>query len=132
MSPLWRAAAGAATLELPRGVYSEYALRIALHVFTRRAEAEAEEVRSGWRVTLRPLGQAGLDALAGDFLNELLNQEYRFAVSALNRKVSGFLVTQALLSARGGENPPPQPEEDAAFRAEAEGMLREAKEESGG
>ncbi|MFH1723461.1 MAG: hypothetical protein ABII00_02450 [Elusimicrobiota bacterium] len=142
-------------LTVSKRVYSEEALKLAANVFSRRAQAEFAEAENGWEVTLLPRsrraskggrvrrppgvdagprarGLAELKALEGEFLNELLSQEYRVLVSGFNKRIAGVLVTQALFSARGGENPPKPPKESAAFKKEAAKLLREAKEETHG
>lgn len=99
-----------AELTLAPKLYSDEALRIAAAVFDGRAEVYLEDGRAARVVTLeakrKDLDAAGLEALAGDFLNELLNQEYRFLVSRFNRKIADLISAQTLLSARGGEKAP--------------------------
>jgi hypothetical protein len=72
-----------------------------------------------------------LTQLAGTFLNELLNQEYRFVVGRFNQKISGLIVTRALLAARGGEKPMETPAEEKTpeFARETERLMREAEAE---
>ncbi|MBI3297876.1 MAG: hypothetical protein HYZ75_06920 [Elusimicrobia bacterium] len=87
-------------LKVPKAVYSEAALTIAAQVFAARAEISVDETKKDWDLTLES-SEKDLDALAGDFLVELLNHEYRILVSELNKGASSLLVTQALLAARG-------------------------------
>lgn len=126
-------AARAVSFSLPKSLYSLDALRIAGVVFASRAEVYHEETKAEHRLTLesrrRDSGPAELEALAGDFHNELLNQEYRFLVARFNRKIADLIVTQTLLAARGGENPPAPPAETPEFRAEADRLMAEAAEE---
>lgn len=114
-------------------VYSDEALRIAAAVFEARCEAYVEKKKAGVVLTLearrKDLDAKALEALAGDFVNELLNQEYRFLVGRFNRKVADLVVTQALLSARGGETPPKKAEDDPKFREEAARLMSEAAAE---
>lgn len=51
-------------------------------------------------VVLKPKGSAevDLDALAGEFANELLNQALRKAVGASNAKIREFILAKALFS----------------------------------
>jgi His-Xaa-Ser system protein HxsD len=122
------------SLTAPKSVYSRDGLGIAAHIFAGRAEVYLSESPKSWELTLksrRPAGEAELRALAGEFFNELLNQEYRFLVSRLNAKVSGLIVAQTLLSARGGETAPAAPPEERTpeFKAEVDRMMAEAAEE---
>lgn len=121
-------------LDLPAGVYSPDSVRIAAHVFDRRAEAFlSEEGRTLEVALVSRSGDAGpeeLKALGKEFLNELLNQEYRALVGRFNRKITDLVVTQALYSARGGETPPEKADESSPeFKADVERMLKEAEEE---
>lgn len=121
-------------LRLPAAVYSPDSVRIAAHVFDRRAEAFLSEEGRTLEVTLVSRGaDAGpeeLGRLGREFLNELLNQEYRALVGRFNRKITDLVVTQALYSARGGETPPEKADEGSPeFQADVERMMREAEEE---
>lgn len=124
-----------AALSLSSAVYSDEAVRIAAAVFDSRCEVYHEEKKGGFALTLaarrKDLDEKALEALAGDFLNELLNQEYRFLVGRFNRRVADLVVTQALLSARGGENPPEtaKGEDEPAFKAEVARLMAEAAAE---
>ncbi|TBR23578.1 hypothetical protein EPO15_05655 [bacterium] len=122
-----------ASLSVPKAVYSERALEIAAAVFAKRAQTYVGETKTAWELTLeakrKGLTATELEALAGDFLAELLNQEVRSLTGALNKDVAALQSAQALLAARGGENPPAAPEEDAAFKKAAAKLLAEAKAE---
>lgn len=122
-----------AAVSVPKAVYSDRALEIAAHVFAKRAEVYVEESKTAWELTLKAkrkdLGAGQLGALAGDFLVELLNQEYRFLVSEMNKDIAALQGTQALFAARGGETPPVAPKEDAAFKKKAAALMAEAKKE---
>jgi His-Xaa-Ser system protein HxsD len=122
------------SFSVPSKVYSMDALRIAAATFESRCESEAGEEKGRYELTLRArksLDAAGLEALAGEFANELLNQEYRFVVAKFNRKVADLIAAQTLLAARGGENPPAPPagEDTPEFKAEVQKLLAEAAEE---
>ena len=121
------------SFELPASVYSEDSLRIAAHIFDNRAEVSAGADAKSIDITLkskRKADAAKLRDLGGEFLNELLNQEYRALVSAFNHKVTNLVATQALFSARGGQTPPEKADETAAdFKADVAKMLAEAQEE---
>lgn len=123
-----------AVLTVEKSQYSLEAIQIAAHVFEKRAEVLLAEDDAEYEVTLksrRTLDDAGLTALAGDFTNELLNQEYRFVVGRFNQKISSLIVTQALLAARGGDKPAETPagENDPAFQAETARLMAAAEEE---
>lgn len=122
------------SFSVPAKVYSEDALRIAAAVFESRCEAAAGRSKGRHELTLtarKALDAAGLRVLAGEFCNELLNQEYRFVVARFNRKVADLIAAQTLFAARGGEHPPaaPQGEQDPAFQAEVSKLLAETAEE---
>ena len=114
-------------------IYGEDVLRLAAHVFERSAEAYAEKTRGGVEVTLSAKAKTdadGLEKLGREFLNELLNQRYRRIVGEANKELAALLVTQALFSARGGENRPapapltPEQEKEAArLMAEAQAEI---------
>lgn len=124
-----------AVLRVSAKIYSQEALRITAAVFDGRADVYLEDGRVERAVTLRAarkdLDASGLEALAGEFLNELLNQEYRFIVSRFNRKISDLISAQTLLAARGGEAAPAAPggEETPEFKAEVERLMAAAAEE---
>jgi His-Xaa-Ser system protein HxsD len=122
------------TIKAAKSIYSRDSLGIAAHIFAGRAEVYLGESGANWELTLKPKRAKTKDelaALGGEFMNELLNQEYRFLVSRFNSKIAGLVAAQALLSARGGETPRPAPaeEQDPRFKAEVERMLRDAAEE---
>jgi His-Xaa-Ser system protein HxsD len=120
-------------LEAPRRNYSDDAVRIAAHVFSSRAEVYWRKGRTAHELTLAAkragLDAAALEALGGEFLNELLNQEYRFVVARFNRRIADVIAAQALLSARGGANPPPPAADSADLAAETERLMSEAAAE---
>lgn len=122
------------SFSVPAKLYSEDALRIAAAVFESKCEASAGASKGRHELTLkarRDLGADGLAALAGEFGNELLNQEYRFVVARFNRKVADLIAAQTLLAARGGEHPPaaPEGEKTPEFQAEVKKLLAEAADE---
>lgn len=122
------------SFSVPSKVYSEDALRIAAAVFDSRCEASAYTGGRRHELTLKArkeLDAAGLRSLAGEFRNELLNQEYRFLVARFNRKIADLIAAQTLLAARGGEHPPaaPEGEKSPEFQAEVRKLVAEAEEE---
>ena len=121
------------SLSAPRKTYSDDAVRIAAHVFSARAEVYDRASRSAHELTLvarrRDADEAFLEALGGEFLNELLNQEYRFVVARFNRKVADLIAAQTLMSARGGEKPA-EPEPDSPeMAAETRKLMAAAEDE---
>jgi His-Xaa-Ser system protein HxsD len=124
-----------ASLEVPRGFYSREGIEIAAQIFGTRADIYLEESGKAYGLTLKSKRQtaaeADLDRLAGEFVNELLNQEYRFVVGKFNHKISSLIVTQALFSARGGEETakiPPE-EQTPEFMASVEQLMKSTADE---
>ena len=123
------------SLTLPKKQYSLDGVRIAAYVFDSRADVELTESVDSRRLTLtakrKTVLREDLERLGGEFLNELLNQEYRFVVGRFNKKISDLPVTQVLFCAGGGENPPgPRAEESTPeFQAEVQALLKDAREE---
>lgn len=118
---------------LSKKAYSMDALRIAAQVLSSKVDVYLDEDKSSYDVTLEPKRKdADKAALEGEFRNELLNQEYRFVVGAFNRKIASLITTQALMAARGGENPPPAlpPEEQTPeFKAKVAELMKAAEDE---
>lgn len=101
------------SFDIPKKIYSMDALRIAAQILSPKIDVYLDESKSAYEVTLkakrRDAGKEQLEALAGEFGNELLNQEYRFVVGRFNSKISSLIVTQTLMAARGGETPAAAP-----------------------
>ncbi|UPT75710.1 MAG: hypothetical protein M0D55_08575 [Elusimicrobiota bacterium] len=118
---------------LSKKAYSMDALRIAAQVLSSKVDVYLGESKGSYEVELKAKRRdADLSALEGEFRNELLNQEYRFVVGAFNRKISSLITTQALMAARGGENPPPAmpPEEQTPeFKAKVAELMKAAQDE---
>ena len=121
------------SLAAPRKTYSDDAVRIAAHVFSNRAEVYHRVSRSAHELTLvakrRDADESSLEALGGEFLNELLNQEYRFVVARFNRKIADVIAAQTLMSARGGEKRAAPEPDSAEFKAETRKLMAAAEEE---
>lgn len=123
------------SFEVSKGLYSLQGIQIAAVVFSSKADVLLGSGGKTYGLELRPRRPGSkkeeLEALGGEFLNELLNQEYRMLVGKFNRKVSDLVLTQALFSARGGENPPgpPKEEETPEFKAGVDELLRETEED---
>jgi len=95
------------SFDVPKKIYSMDAVRIAAQVLSSKLDVYLDETKTDYEVTLqakrKDADAAKLSELAGEFGNELLNQEYRFVVGRFNSKISSLIVTQALMAARGGE-----------------------------
>lgn len=123
------------SFSLSKKIYSLESLKIANHIFSSKAEVLLADSKDELEVTLRSKKkvptESDLSALGGEFLNELLNQEYRFLVGGFNQKISNLIVTQALMAARGGENPAKAPAEEQTpqFKAAVAAMIKEAEAE---
>lgn len=121
------------SFSVSKKLYSDDAVRIAAHVFSNRAEIYHEASKTAHVLTLeakrRDLDEKALSALGGEFVNELLNQEYRFVVARFNRKVADVIAAQTLLSARGGENPAAPAPDSAELKAETARLMAEANAE---
>ena len=91
---MMKLAAGKVRLSLPKSDYSRPCVEAAALALGRRAAAYLEESAKSFEVTLRAEGSRELlRTLAGEFLNEALNYEYR-------QRVVGFHadLTSAVLS----------------------------------
>ncbi len=123
------------SFDVPKKIYSMDALRIAAQILAPKIDVYLDETKAAYEVTLkakrRDAGEAQLTALAGEFGNELLNQEYRFIVGRFNHKISSLIVTQALMAARGGETPAEAPAGESApeFKKLVADMVRNAEAE---
>jgi hypothetical protein len=128
-----RPKANEAVFELDPKLYGEDSLEIAAAVFEKRAEVFVAPAAKGQvEVTLQPKKASNVQALerlAREFLNELLNQEYRKQIGGVHKNLAVLLVTQALYSARGGETAKPAPQLTPEQKAEADCLLAEAEQE---
>ncbi|HAF96200.1 MAG: hypothetical protein A2021_07190 [Elusimicrobia bacterium GWF2_52_66] len=97
-----------------KGIYAAEAVKLAVYVFSDRADiklafsargTEAELSGGGQDrppLPLRRVRQGCLeDAIAGEFINEVLNHQCRLDLAAKNGKIANMIVTKALLSASG-------------------------------
>jgi His-Xaa-Ser system protein HxsD len=84
------------TVVFPGGIYSAEALRLAAYIFSGKSGTSVTV--SGFKAKISG-AQSG--TTAGEFANEVLNQQCRLDLSGKNSKIAGILVTKALLSAAG-------------------------------
>jgi len=85
------------TLEFPKQIYSAEAVKLAAYVFAGRVDVGLADCPGGVRAELPAADRAA----AGEFANEVLNQQCRLDLAVLNGKISGAIVTKALLSSLG-------------------------------
>jgi hypothetical protein len=92
------------TLRLDAGLYSPEAARAAAAAFAGRAEVFLLEEDGAASVTLRSRSAdaADLGRLAGEFLNEALNQDLRLSTVRKNARLLGMLVAASLRTAAVG------------------------------
>lgn len=86
-------------LEFSKGIYAAEAVKLAAYVFSGRAEIKLSSSPRGISAAVACPG--GNCAVAGEFANEVLNQQCRLDLAARNGKITSFIVTRALLSALG-------------------------------
>lgn len=80
-------------------IYSGEAVKLAAYLFAGRAGIKISARGGATEVLIARDGD--LARLAGEFSNEVLNQQCRLDLSRKNSKISGILATKALLSAAG-------------------------------
>jgi His-Xaa-Ser system protein HxsD len=83
---------------LDAGIYSGEAVKLAAFVFSERADIRIAPGKGVISVSIKA-GDA--DRAAGEFLNEVLNQQCRIDLAKKNSKIAGIIITKALLSAAG-------------------------------
>ena len=83
---------------LDTGIYSAEAAKLAAFVFSEKADIRVVPGKGVLRVSVsaEDPGRA-----AGEFMNEVLNQQCRMDLAKKNSKIAGIIVTKALLSAAG-------------------------------
>ena len=79
-------------------IYSGEAVKLAAFVFSERADIRIAPGKGGLTVSVKA-ENAG--RVAGEFLNEVLNQQCRIDLAKKNSKIAGIIATKALLSAAG-------------------------------
>jgi His-Xaa-Ser system protein HxsD len=109
-----------ATIEVQPKLYGLEAVYKACYTFLDRAYIRLQGDPEGFvSVVIRAKDgvKTPVDALAGEFENELLHQALRVKVAEGNRKIREYIVTRALLSAQG--EPPRSKSPDGAKDAGA-------------
>ena len=99
------AATGSLTLSLDVSLYPRDVLYAAAYVFLDRAYVLLDRVESRFVVHVRgkrPLDEALLQAMAGEFENELLAQALRLKVAKANQRIIENITTLAISGATGG------------------------------
>jgi His-Xaa-Ser system protein HxsD len=96
-------AEGSARLELDEAVYPLEAVYGASYIFIDRCWVLVDRPAPGkWRVTLTAKKEgADLQAMAGEFANELLSCAWRAQITQQNRAVIEAVTTQAIAGAMG-------------------------------
>lgn len=128
--------AGAVSFALDAELYPLETVEGAAHAFAERARVLFASEDGVLELTLEPLArldEAGLRALAGEFLNEALSHCLRRRRLAENARLNRFILTTAFHAARRDAADPLQPkaaeagELTAEQRAEADRLQREAE-----
>ena len=129
------AATSTLTLSLDIGLYPRDVLYAAAYVFLDRAYVLLDRVESRFVVHFRakhPVEAATLQAMAGEFENELLAQALRHQVVDANQRIIEDVVAVAIAGAAAGVEPSPAadpplvPIDDAddGFLADPQGIAR--------
>ena len=79
-----------------REIYSAEAVQLAAAVFEGRTEVRVLKAAGGSRAEI-----PGGETSAGEFCNEVLNQQCRIDLGLKNSKIASIITTKALLSAAG-------------------------------
>ena len=88
-----------------KGIYAPEAVKLAAYVFSGRAGIKLYFSARG---TEAEVSGGGRDcAAAGEFANEVLNQQCRLDLAAKNGKMAGIIIARTLLSASGGTGKTP-------------------------
>lgn len=96
-----------AAMSLDKRLYCRESVDLAAAAFSRKAEFFIDQEDDvSLKLTLQAHqgdSPARLRALAGEFLNEVLNQDLRIDLARENAPIIKLLTTQVLFSARGAE-----------------------------
>ena len=82
----------------PSEIYSAEAVELAAYIYEDKLEFSLENKDKGTEVVFKSAGENE----AGEFANEVLNQQCRIDLSALTSEITSLIVSKALLSAMGG------------------------------
>lgn len=88
------------TVFFSSAIYSPEAVRLAAAVFEGRADVTLAAVKGGLEA-----GVSGAESAAGEFCNEVLNQQCRIDLGLKNSRLASLISTKALLSAAGEKRP---------------------------
>lgn len=127
-----------AVVEVKAALYGLEAVYRACYTFLDRAYIKLEGDPNGSirvQVAPKPGAKMTLEALEGEFQNELIHQALRLKVASSNQKLRDYIVTQALASAEGVSAPqraqtaPPSPDSlmDENLEKEIEKLLAEVE-----
>ena len=86
------------TFILDEDIYSKEAIALAVYIYSDRIDIEYKK-KSGKIEVKFKVDETDNGNMAGDFINEILNQQCRIDLTKKNSKVSQIIVTKALLSA---------------------------------
>ena len=115
---------------LSKKIYHREAVTLAAAVFARKAEfLVGRESSSSIVISLRAkdgISPAELRGLAGEFLNETLNQDLRLDLAKENARIIQLLVAQTLASARGNTASTVDVHAEKKLSEEAERLMDEA------
>lgn len=84
-------------LSLDAGIYSPEAVKLAAFVFSDRGVKVSARGKNSTAAVSGP----DAERVAGEFMNEVLNQQCRLDLAKKNSKIAGIITTRALLSALG-------------------------------
>lgn len=87
----------ATDLSLDSGIYSPEAVKLAAFVFSGRGV----KVSARGRTSTAAVSGPDAERVAGEFMNEVLNQQCRLDLAKKNSRIAGIITTRALLSALG-------------------------------
>jgi len=131
---------GEVSFSIQKKLYALELVQGAAYVLTDRAVDYVEEAKGRYELTLKAKDKADatrerLEALAGEFVNELLNHALRQKLLANNRSIMEHIISRAMVSARRDPADPAQPpaaaeqELNAEQRAEIDKLIAEAEAE---
>jgi len=112
-------------------LYSEEAIKLAAPVFSAKAEFFVDEDPSG-RLKIVLQAKKGvpfqdLRRIAGEFLNEALNQDLRLGLLQRNSRILQLLTAQALAAAKAPEQGPDDAGVEKSLASEAERLMTEER-----